>query len=130
MILSYFSTLIVFLVVDAVWLGVIARGFYAAQMGPLLSEKPNLWIAAVFYLIYVGGITYFAVMPALSDGGLRTAFFNGALLGLIAYGTYDITNLATTRGWPFALAFVDLGWGILLSSVAAAAGTMITRALA
>lgn len=126
---AYFATVIVFLGIDFVWLTKIANQFYATQLGDLLLENPKLGPAAVFYLFYVVGVVFFAVMPALRGGGLSTAIFSGALLGAIAYATYDVSNYATLKNWPINVLFVDIAWGTVLTSVSAAAGYLITRAL-
>ncbi len=126
---AYFATVIVFLGIDFVWLTKIANQFYAAQLGDLLLENPKLGPAAGFYLFYVVGVVFFAVMPALRGGGLSTAIFSGALLGAIAYATYDVSNYATLKNWPINVLFVDIAWGTVLTSVSAAAGYLITRAM-
>jgi uncharacterized membrane protein len=127
MILTYVASLLVFLAADALWLGVIARDFFVSQMGPLLRDSPNLAVAAVFYAFFVAGLVYFAVVPGLREGSLALAVVNGALLGLLAYGTYDITNLAVLKGYSATLAMVDMAWGTFLSGLTAAAGTMAAR---
>jgi uncharacterized membrane protein len=127
MIISYFASLFVFLVIDGLWLGVIARDFFVAQMGPLLRDDPNLAVAALFYAVFVGGLLYFAVIPGLREGSLSLAVVNGALLGLLAYGTYDITNLAVLKGYTVTLAMVDIAWGTFLSGLVAAVGTIAAR---
>lgn len=126
---AYAFTVVVFLVVDLVWLGVVARGFYAAQLGPLLRDSPMVAPAAVFYVAYVAGIVWFAVLPALASGDWRTAALNGAILGLLAYGTYDMTNLSTLKGWPVAVSVVDMVWGGVVTGVSATAGWFLTRAV-
>lgn len=126
---SYAATLAAFLVIDFLWLGVAAKRFYAAQLGPLLRAHFNLPAVGAFYLVYVAGIVYFAVMPALAEGSLATAALNGALLGLLAYGTYDMTNLATLKGWPLAMSLVDMAWGSCLTGGSAAVGFLAARAL-
>jgi uncharacterized membrane protein len=127
MLVTYGVSLLVFLVADALWLGVIARDFFVSQMGPLLRDEPNLAVAAVFYAVFVAGLIYFAVMPGLREGSLALAVVNGALLGLLAYGTYDITNLAVLKGYSATLAMVDMTWGTFLSGLTAAAGYMAAR---
>ena len=122
MIATYFISLLVFLAFDAVWLGFIARGFFVEQMGPLLRDDPNFVVAALFYLVFVAGILYFAVLPGLREGSMIVAILNGAFLGLLAYGTYDITNLAVLKGYPPLLAAVDMSWGTFLSGLTAGAG--------
>lgn len=124
---AYLSTLIVFLTLDAVWLGLVARGFYARQMGDLLANPPNLAIAAGFYAVYVVGIVLFALLPAFQSGGGRTALIHGAAFGFFAYATYNFTNMATIRGWPTAMSMVDLAWGTALTGTAAFAGYHLTR---
>ena len=119
---AYAVTLAAFLVIDFLWLGVVAKRFYAAQLGPLMRTRIN-WVAAGgFYLAYVAGIVFFAVAPALAAGSWTTAAINGALLGLLAYGTYDMTNLATIKGWPLAMSLVDMAWGTVLTGACAIIG--------
>jgi uncharacterized membrane protein len=102
----------VFFAIDMVWIVVVARGFYKRQLGPLLADDVN-WAAAVaFYLLFIVGIVVFAIDPAENAW---QALGLGALFGLIAYATYDLTNLATTRDWPATLTAVDLAWGTFLS---------------
>ena len=126
-VIAYIATVIVFLGIDFVWLTRVASGFYTAQLGDLLLENPRLGPAAVFYLFYVVGIVFFAVMPALNGGGLPVALVSGALLGAIAYATYDVSNYATLKNWPAVVVVVDIIWGAVLTAVSAAAGWWITR---
>lgn len=127
--IAYGFTAIAFLVIDGIWLGLIARGFYKSQMGDLMSPNPSIAAATVFYLIFVFGLVWFAVSPAIASGSWTTALINGALLGLVGYATYDLTNLAVMRGYPTTLAVVDLAWGTVLSAVAATIGFFATRAV-
>lgn len=129
-VIAYVATAVVFFAIDFLWLSRIATTFYQSRMGDLLLEKPNLAAAGAFYLFYVGGIVYFAVAPALQSGNWTQALFSGALLGLIAYGTYDITNLATIKNWSSLVTIVDLAWGTVLTGASATAGFFITRAIA
>jgi uncharacterized membrane protein len=126
-VVAYAASAVVFLGLDLVWLGLIARSFYARQLGDLLRDSPSLSVAALFYALYVGGIVLFAISPALQSQSWRTALVLGLLLGLLAYGTYDMTNLATLRRWPLALALVDMTWGSLLTGLAATAGYWAVR---
>ena len=91
-------------------------------MGDLLAPKPNLPVAAVFYLFYVVGLVALAVVPGLQAGYLGAALWRGALFGFIAYATYDLTNLATLRDWPVDLTIIDLIWGTTLNTIVAGAG--------
>ena len=124
---TYLSTLGVFLAIDFVWLAFIARKFYFDRIGPLMLERPDFLVAALFYLFYVFGIVYFAVLPALKSGQLSTALINGVLLGLLAYGTYDITNMATLKGWSWQVVAVDIVWGAVLTGGSAIAGYLLTK---
>ena len=128
MIFTYIAALFVFLAMDALWLGVIARDFFVAQMGPLLREDPNWIVAALFYLVFVGGILYFAVAAGLRENSIMVAVLNGAFLGLLAYGTYDITNLAVLKGYPVILAMTDMAWGTFVSGFTAGAGYYAAKA--
>jgi uncharacterized membrane protein len=119
---AYAVTLTVFLGLDALWLGVIARGFYAAQAGPLLRRRPNLLPAGLFYLVFMAIILYLAVLPAALFQSTGLAALHGALLGLVAYGTYNATNLAILEGWPWRLGLVDTVWGLSLTTVSALVG--------
>jgi uncharacterized membrane protein len=111
----YFVTLAAFLAIDAVWLALVARTFYRRYLDWLMAANPN-WIAAlVFYLLFVVGVLVFVVIPGVEDGSLRTTLLKGALFGLIAYGTYDLTNQATVKNWPLTITVVDMVWGTALS---------------
>lgn len=121
-VIAYISTAVVFFALDYLWLTRIAIGFYREHIGTLLLAAPNFAAAGIFYLFYVVGLVYFAVMPAVSAGTLVTALVNGALLGLLAYGTYDMTNLSTLKGWSLQVSLVDMAWGAFLSAAASAAG--------
>jgi uncharacterized membrane protein len=121
----YFATLAVFLAIDAVWLGVLAKGFYQRYLGDLLRPDVRWGAAALFYLIFIGGILLFAVLPALERASFRHAVLLGGLFGLIAYATYDLTNLATLKGFPPIVVVVDMIWGFVLTAVVAGAGYKI-----
>jgi uncharacterized membrane protein len=126
---AYIATAIVFLGLDVIWLTQIALGMYRREIGSLLLDQPNLVISGLFYLIFVAGIVLLAVFPALNGGNWLTALWMGAVLGLVAYGTYDITNLATLKGWSQTLVIADLAWGTALSAAAATAGYFAVTAL-
>jgi uncharacterized membrane protein len=120
--IAFIFTAVFFLALDFVWLGFIAKDFYRTQLGPLMLEKPLLGVAVAFYLLYTIGIVSFAVAPALAADSWTRAMAAGALLGLVAYSTYDLTNLATLRGWSVKLSLVDVAWGTIVTSIAATAG--------
>jgi uncharacterized membrane protein len=124
---SYATTFVVLLVVDIPWLTVAGRLLYRPRLGALLAPDPILWAAACFYLIYSAGVVIFAVTPGLAaDSAMRAATL-GALLGIVAYATYDLTNQATLQGWSALVTIVDLAWGAVLTAVAAAAGFFAAR---
>ncbi len=128
LLLSYLATLLVVGVLDYLWLGVIALRWYQAGMGHLMAASPNLLAAGAFYLLYPIGLMVFAVAPA--QGDVWRALGMGALFGLFAYGTYDITNLAVMRDWPAWLSAMDIAWGTFVSAVGAAGGAIAWRVLA
>lgn len=123
----YLLIIPVFFAIDMIWLGLAARGFYRNNLGHLLRPDVNWAAAIVFYLLYIAGIMIFAIMPALEDNSLRHAVLFGGLFGFFAYATYDLTNLATLKGWPLNVAVVDIIWGIVLTASVAAAGFFIGR---
>jgi len=116
----YIVAVVTFFIIDHVWLGVVARSFYRDQMGHLLKTDVNWAAAVVFYLVFVVGIVVLAVWPAVERQSLGHAIALGALLGLVTYAAYDLTNLATLEGFPFAVVLVDMTWGtVLCGSVSA-----------
>lgn len=127
--LAYAGAAVVFLAADLVWLGTIAKDLYRSQMGHLLAAEFRLGPAALFYLMYVAGVVYFAVNPALASGRSLDAIVPGAILGFLAYGTYDFTNWAVMRDWPVGLTFIDLAWGTALTALAAVAGAFVALRL-
>lgn len=124
-VVAYAATAVVFFGLDLIWL-TRAVGLYREHLGGLLLDKPKLVFAAAFYLVYVFGIVCLAIAPALQGGGWPRALLGGALLGLVAYGTYDMTNMSTLKGWSLTLAIIDMAWGTLLTAVAATAGYAVT----
>lgn len=127
--IAYGAAALAFFVIDSLWLGLMAKSFYREHIGHLMADNLNLGAAGGFYLLYVIGIVVFAVIPALQSDSWKTALVLGGLLGLIAYGTYDMTNLATLRDWPLSMALVDMAWGTALTGVSAVAGFLVSRAL-
>ncbi len=116
MIKQFFVAFIAFLVVDGIWLTVVAKNFYAKHLGYLMAPKPNLTAAGIFYLIYIFTLVILILAPALEKGSLSTALWTGALFGFCAYATYDLTNLATIKDWPLLITIVDLIWGTTLTA--------------
>jgi len=126
----YSITLAGFLAIDFVWLAFVARQFYRRHLGFLLADQPNWWAAVVFYLLFVAGLVAFSVAPALQSSSLWRALLLGGFFGLVTYATYDLTNHATVRDWPWIVTVVDLCWGMVLSAsvscIGYAAGRWLT----
>jgi uncharacterized membrane protein len=123
----YAITLVVFLGIDTVWLVTMSDRFYKKNLGDLMRESPNLPVALGFYLLYVLVLLIVVVMPAVDKGSLAQAAGFGVLLGLAAYGTYDITNLSTIRDWPVVVTIVDLIWGGTLTGVVSTVGYLVAN---
>ncbi|MGD8522036.1 MAG: DUF2177 family protein [Desulfobacterales bacterium] len=125
----YVLTIPVFFIIDILWLGVFAKGFYRRNLGAILSPNVN-WAAAVtFYLIYIAGILFFAVRPAVANSSLGQAAVLGALFGFFTYATYDLTNMATIKDWPLVIVAVDILWGVCLCTLVSCASFMISKCL-
>jgi uncharacterized membrane protein len=115
---AYVICLVVFLAIDMVWLMGPGRPLYVAEIGSLLRAQPNLPAAIAYYLVYALGLTFFAIIPGLKASSPLMALGYGALFGLVAYATYDLTNLAVMNGFTARIAIIDMAWGCLLSGVA------------
>jgi uncharacterized membrane protein len=122
---QFLATVVAFIVIDGVWLGLVARTFYRRHLGYLMAEKPNWAAAGIFYLLYAIGLTVFVVIPASDAGSVLEGLWRGALFGLVAYATYDLTNHATVRDWPAIVTGIDLAWGTALSASVAAIATYV-----
>ena len=123
----YLMTLAVFFVIDMIWLGVVAKGFYRKHLGTMLSPKVNWAAALLFYLVFIVGLIVFVIRPALAAGEPLKALLLGAFFGLIYYATYDLSNLATLKDWPIIVTVVDLVWGTTLGGLVSLAGTLLGR---
>ena len=115
-------------ILDFIWLGFIAKKLYYSEMGKILLEKPNMIPALLFYVIYVVGVVIFVVNPALREGSWQYALGYGALFGLVAYATYDLTNLATMKDFSTKVVVIDLLWGRFSTAVVADGAYFITKA--
>lgn len=125
--MAYAGALVFFLAADMLWLGLLMADTYQAWIGPLMREQPLLLPAAVFYLLYPAGLVVFAIRPALEGTGWARAAALGGFFCLLAYGTYDLSNLATLQDWPWQLTLVDMVWGAALSCGSALAGYAAAR---
>lgn len=124
LILQFLVVAATFAAVDAVWLKSMSR-FYRRHLGHLLADKPHLGYAVVFYLLYIAGIVFFALRPALDGGSWLGALGYGAALGGFAYATYDLTNAATLKNWPLPIVVADILWGAILTGVATLVGWLV-----
>jgi uncharacterized membrane protein len=119
---AYAATACVMIVLDLIWLGLIAKPLYQNGIGHLMARSPRIVPAALFYLLFPLGLVLFAVLPQAASGVWTNAFLWGGLFGFFAYATYDLTNLATLKNWPLPLALIDMAWGTVVSGVASTAG--------
>lgn len=126
----YLVAAVLFLAIDAVWLGYVARDFYKSRIGALLLEQPRLGIAAGFYALYVVGLVYFAIVPGLKADSIGLTAFNAALFGMFCYMTYDATNLSTMKGFDPVVAVVDIAWGTVLTALVASVTHWLARSFA
>ncbi len=123
----YAIALPIFLAIDMVWLGLVAKNFYRDQIGFLMKSEVN-WAAAVaFYLLFTMGLVLFVIAPAIEKNSWKHALFFGALFGLVTYATYDLSNLATLKDWPLWVTIVDLVWGTVLAASTSTAAFLIAR---
>jgi uncharacterized membrane protein len=119
---AYLGAGVVMGVLDALWLSLVGPRLYRPAIGELLAPKADMRPALVFYAIYVAGIVFLAVTPALREASAQRAATAGAVLGLVAYATYDLTNQATLRIWPVHLTLIDIAWGTCVTTAAALGG--------
>jgi uncharacterized membrane protein len=124
--LAAFATVATVMVaIDLLWIGWLARPLYVQGIGHLMAPAPKIGVALLFYLVYAGGIVVFAVAPQAGTAGVGRVAAMAALFGFVAYATYDLTNLATLRDWPWRLALIDMAWGSGISAVSASAGKLV-----
>lgn len=111
----YFIALPVFFIIDMIWLGLVAKNFYRSQIGLLMKSNINWTAAIIFYLLFVAGLVFFVLTPAIERKSMSYAIMTAAFYGLLTYATYDLTNLATLKDWPLLITIIDLIWGMALS---------------
>lgn len=121
----YLTTAVVMIVIDLVWLGVIAKPLYQQGIGHLMTDEPNILAAVAFYILFPLGLMVFAVTPQVAMEGWQKSAWLGAMFGFFAYATYDLTNLATLKNYPISLALIDIVWGTMVSAVAASVGKLV-----
>lgn len=124
---EYGIAFIVFMLIDLVWLVFIARSLYQKYLGYIMSPTVNWPAAIIFYMLFIAGIVFFVIHPALAKQSLQYAVLAGAFFGLVTYATYDLTNLATLKDWPLNITIIDLIWGSTLSASTASATYLIIK---
>jgi len=112
----YITATVIFVAIDAIWLSIVAKNFYKNNIGHLMAKKPNFVPAVIFYALYIVGIVYFAVSPGIDKNSATYALGAGALLGLLMYSTYDLTNNATLKNWPAKVTIIDMIWGTIITA--------------
>lgn len=126
---EYGTAVILFLAADFVWLRSMGPSFYAAELGELMRDQPNLGVALGFYLLFVAGLVFFVIHPSMADTPWPAVLAKGAFFGLVAYATYDLTNLAVVRGFTAKVAMVDMAWGALVSGAVSLVTVVLLRRL-
>ncbi len=112
----YIIAVMAFLLLDGIWLGLVAKNLYATQLKGLMTDQVK-WVAAgLFYALFIGMLIFFVIQPSIVAGSANTALLRGALFGLTTYATYDLTNYATLKGWPLTIVVYDLIWGMVISA--------------
>lgn len=127
--IAFGGTAAILLALDFAWLSLMMGPIYQRALGPILSENVNYAAAAAFYMIYSAGVVFFAVRPAIESGNWTDALLRGAALGLAAYATYDLTNLATLKLWSLRISLLDMAWGAALTALAASGGALLVLRL-
>ncbi|MGL4636871.1 MAG: DUF2177 family protein [Beijerinckiaceae bacterium] len=120
-------TALVFLIADAFMIPLVMQPLFKAALGAAMLDDLRLVPAAMFYIVHIAGLVYFAGQPTLRGGSSRMAFLNGAILGFVAYSCYEMTSYTIMRDWTLQLVIIDLGWGTMISGVASWAGALVIR---
>ncbi len=128
-IIAYFATAIIFLTLDFTWLTQVGPLLYNPVLKDILAPEPRMGAAVAFYIIYIAGLLYFAVLPALAKGAWKDAALKGGLFGFCAYATFDLTNQAMLIVWSSKITLADMAWGTFVSAVGSAGGALITGKL-
>ena len=128
-IITFVIALPIGLAIDLLWIGVVANKFYRSQLGGMFTDSVNWAPALIFYCIYIAGLVYFVINPAIGAGSLMRAVLVSAFFGLIAYATYDLTNLAVLRNWPLTMSLVDMAWGVFMTATVSGATYLIATTL-
>tara|TARA_B100000575_G_C22704691_1_gene425617 strand:- start:124 stop:534 length:411 start_codon:yes stop_codon:yes gene_type:complete len=118
---------LIFLIIDVIWLSFATKSFYRPLIGNLLSDKPVMWAAVLFYILYVFGMALVVIQPCVDSASIFKTIYTGFVFGLVAYGTYNLTNMAVLKGWSPTVTFVDMFWGGSLTALSATTGLYIAK---
>ena len=128
LIISFIFVSIIFLIIDVIWLSITVKSLYRPALGNLLQDKPVMWAAVLFYIIYMVGLALIILKPALANGSILQALWTGVVFGVVAYGTYNLTNMATVKNWSASIVWIDMLWGGFLTGFSSAVGIYLTKA--
>ena len=127
LIISFFFVSTIFLIIDVLWLSITVKSLYRPALGSLLNDKPVMWAAVLFYIIYMIGLALIIIKPALANDSIVQALWTGVVFGVVAYGTYNLTNMATVKNWSAIIVWIDMIWGGLLTGFSSAVGIYLTK---
>ena len=128
LIISFIFVSTIFLIIDVLWLSITVKSLYRPALGDLLKDKPVMWAAVLFYIIYMIGLALIILKPALANDSILQALWTGVVFGVVAYGTYNLTNMATIKNWSPSIVWIDMIWGGLLTGFSSAVGIYLTKA--
>ena len=128
LIISFIFVSTIFLIIDVVWLSITVKSLYRPALGDLLKDKPVMWAAVLFYIIYMIGLALIILKPALANDSILQALWTGVVFGVVAYGTYNLTNMATVKNWSASIVWIDMLWGGFLTGFSSAVGIYLTKA--
>ena len=126
-IVATFLASIIFLIIDVIWLSFATKSFYRPLLGDLISDKPVLWAAGLFYVLYMFGMAVIIIQPCIENSGLSKSLYTGFIFGLVAYGTYNLTNMAVIKDWSSTVVFVDMFWGASLTAISSTTGIYLAK---
>ena len=127
LIISFIFVSAIFLIIDIVWLSITVKSLYRPALGNLLKDKPVMWAAVLFYIIYMVGLALIILKPALANDSISQALWTGVVFGVVAYGTYNLTNMATVKNWSASIVWIDMLWGGFLTGFSSAVGIYLTK---
>ena len=127
LIISFIFVSTIFLIIDVLWLSITVKSLYRPALGDLLKDKPVMWAAVLFYIIYMIGVALIILKPALANDSILQALWTGVVLGVVAYGTYNLTNMATVKNWSASIVWIDMLWGGFLTGFSSAVGIYLTK---